>query len=128
MRNYVLGENHEVIPCDDPMEAAAFFGDPQKRRVAYTDITSSVHVSTVFLVFDHSFGRGAPVLFETMVFGLDDYIAIWVSPGDPKEKSQRPRGDIDADTRDTWRYHTWEEAETGHFYAVEEVRRRLGMT
>jgi len=39
------------------------------RTVARTDIDEGVRVSTVFLGIDHSFGRGGPVLFETMVFG-----------------------------------------------------------
>jgi hypothetical protein len=29
----------------------------------------TIRVSTVFLGIDHSFGRGLPVLFETMIFG-----------------------------------------------------------
>lgn len=31
-----------------------------------------VWVSTVFLVLDHSFGTGPPVLYETMAFGSND--------------------------------------------------------
>ena len=33
------------------------------------DTIDGVTVSTVFLPFDHGFGEGKPVLFETMVFG-----------------------------------------------------------
>lgn len=44
------------------------------RTVAKTKI-GDVMVSTVFLGIDHSFGRGPPMLFETMVFGgpMDQY-------------------------------------------------------
>lgn len=31
--------------------------------------TSESRVSTIFLGFDHSFGQGPPLLFETMIFG-----------------------------------------------------------
>jgi hypothetical protein len=65
------------------------------RRVAHDDI-DGVSVSTVFLGLDHGFGHGAPKLFETMVFGLDD---------DYQE-----------------RYSTWAEAEAGHARAVAIVR------
>lgn len=40
------------------------------RRVAYTE-RFDVTISTVLLVIDHSFGRGAPVIFETMIFTRD---------------------------------------------------------
>lgn len=51
------------------------------RRVAYDEVVVGGHVlfrvSTVFLVINHQFGDGPPLLFETMVFGPetwhDDY-------------------------------------------------------
>ncbi len=61
-----------------------------KDKTLWYDDFSGVQVSTVFLVWDHSFGNGAqPVLFETMVFGgvYNDYQI---------------------------RYNTYEEAEAGH--------------
>ena len=39
-----------------------------ERRVAESH-NDKVRVSTVFLGLDHSFGRGEPLLFETMIFG-----------------------------------------------------------
>jgi len=40
------------------------------RMICYTELTDDVHVSTVFLSIDHRFdGNGAPILYETMVFG-----------------------------------------------------------
>jgi len=56
-----------------------------------------VVISTVFLGIDHSFGRGAPVLFETMTF----------APGDAEGQ---------------WRYRTWQEAEAGHAAVVASLR------
>jgi hypothetical protein len=42
--------------------------DPQQKRVALTQI-GNVEVSTVWLGLDHAFYEGAPLIFETMVFG-----------------------------------------------------------
>jgi hypothetical protein len=39
-----------------------------ERHVAMSE-QEGVKVSTVFLGLDHSFGRGEPLLFETMIFG-----------------------------------------------------------
>lgn len=38
------------------------------RRIG-DDWVGAVRVSTVFIGLDHSFGRGDPLVFETMVFG-----------------------------------------------------------
>jgi hypothetical protein len=67
-------------------------------RVARTEINDTCYVSTVFTGLDHNWGRGDPLLFETMIFGgpLDDY--------------QR-------------RYSTWNQAERGHDEAVAEARK-----
>lgn len=67
------------------------------RRVARTNITPKISVSTIFLGLDHSFGAGPPILFETMVFG----------------------GALD---RETARYSTYDEAEAGHAAMVERVK------
>jgi hypothetical protein len=51
-------------------EYLAYMSQPEARRVAKTQVTPEITVSTVFLSIDHDFGRtGWPVLFETMVFG-----------------------------------------------------------
>lgn len=52
-----------------------------------------VRVSTVFLGLDHQFGKGPPILFETMIFGGEHH------------HYQR-------------RYHTWAEAVNGHAHAL----------
>jgi len=42
------------------------------RRVAVSQV-GPWRVSTVFLAIDHSFGRGRPILWETMVFGPEPW-------------------------------------------------------
>lgn len=53
-------------PVDNIFKWAENF--EKDRRVAEAYI-GDVYVSTVFLGFDHSFGDGPPLLFETMIFG-----------------------------------------------------------
>ena len=53
-------------PVLDPTEGLQ---PAEQRRVARTEITPDVYVSTVFLGLDHGYTvDGPPVLFETMVF------------------------------------------------------------
>lgn len=64
------------------------------------DELGDVRVSTVFLGLDHGWGRGAPEIFETMIFG-----------GKHSESC--------------WRYSTREEAIAGHRVALELARAAL---
>lgn len=61
------------VPCDPEEWNHAFEGD----RLVALDAVSGYTVSTVFLGLDHRIGDGAPLLFETMVFGptgaFEDY-------------------------------------------------------
>jgi len=67
---YVLDANGEPERCDDWMRWAKWFEDTPARIVAREELPNGVQVSTVFLGLDHNFfGRGAPVLWETMIFG-----------------------------------------------------------
>lgn len=67
------------------------------KQETFFDGTDLVSVSTVFLGLDHNFtDSGTPLLFETMAFG----------------------GQHDQEMR---RYHTWEEAETGHRLFCEQL-------
>ncbi len=91
---YIL-EGKKAVPCD-LMTWANSYEKPELRRVADTHIGES-RVSTVFLGLDHNFGNGAPLLFETMVFG----------------------GPLDQEME---RYTFWEEAEKGHAVMVERVK------
>lgn len=74
------------------------------RRVALTQVTDRANpsqafdVSTVFLVVDHSFGEGPPLIFESMAF---------------------PRGTLDEQLRE--RYSTESQAREGHAAMVREV-------
>jgi hypothetical protein len=72
-------------------------------HVAYTKVTESVVVSTVFLSIAHGFDGGLPLLFETMIF----------APEYPE---------IHHDAR---RYTSITAAERGHAALVERVRALL---
>jgi hypothetical protein len=91
---YIL-YGHEAKPATDLLSWGRWF-EKADRTVARSEIGASA-VSTVFLGRDHSFGGGAPLLFETMVFG---------GPLDGEED----------------RYSTWDEAEAGHAAMVERVK------
>jgi len=69
--------------------------DAQERQVLRTRV-GKWRVSTVFLVIDHSFGDGVPLLFETMVFG-------------------------ESDAEPCWRYATVDAARAGHARVVEAL-------
>ena len=100
---YIL-DGKTPVRVDDAIQWAQWF-ESSKRHVRQTGITYKVHgvregtasISTVFLGLDHNWGTGPPVLYETMIFGVDD-------------------SEID-DYQE--RYCTWEEAETGHKIAIE---------
>lgn len=87
---YKLDENKNAVPCDASEWLAPTKSTTEARRVAESYI-GPFRVSTVFLGVDHAHGNGAPLLFETMVFIIDD--------------------PIDTYSR---RYSTWTEAEKGH--------------
>ena len=64
-----------IMTKEDILEGLAQ-GDDQ-RRVGITHMKigdDKIMISTVFLMFDHSFGHGDPLLFETMVFKNGDEI------------------------------------------------------
>lgn len=63
---YIL-KGHTPVLEPDLLKWAHWF-ETADRRVEYTR-RYRVTVSTVFLGLDHSFDRGTPILFETMVFG-----------------------------------------------------------
>lgn len=58
---------------------------------------NDIHISTVWLGLDHNWGRGAPLIFETMIFG---------GPYDQRQ----------------WRWHTENEAEQAHQVIVTAFR------
>ena len=72
---YILDEDGNPVPCNDPMRWARWMGAGENCRVAL-DKVDGVTVSTVFLGIDYAWGLGAPLFYETMIFGLpagDEY-------------------------------------------------------
>jgi hypothetical protein len=96
MSHYYMLDGKTPVPCDDINKWGAWFNYPGVQRVDCTEV-GQVKVSTVFLGIDHSFGNGPPLLFETMIFGLQT-------------------------DQDQGRCSTWDEAVEMHRAAVEHVR------
>ena len=46
--------------------------NPDKRRIALTELSDGKIVSTIWLGINHRFGDGPPLIFETMVFPKAD--------------------------------------------------------
>jgi hypothetical protein len=97
---YVLDADNHVVEAD--ISAWGEFMENDSRRVSYTQITSEIEVSTVFIGIDHRhYGKGPPILFETMIFG---------GPLDGQE----------------WRYSSYDDAQTGHEMAIKSARAAIG--
>ena len=94
---YIL-KGKEVIPCLDTIEWGKWIATADK-KVARETVGDS-DISTVFFGFDHSFGKGLPLLFETMVFG----------------------GKLDNEMN---KYSTWDEAVSGHKAMIERVKSEI---
>lgn len=108
---WILDEEHypKVVTArewSEWYEAAAKKGQGEAthdpRRVASTNL-ATVWISTVFLGVNHQWGDGPPILFETMIFTHDKF------PREFKGKIKWSRDDLD-----TFRYATWDDAQTGH--------------
>jgi hypothetical protein len=95
---FTLGEDGEPVPVpgDDIREWAQWF-ESADRKIAHEDLPDDVAVSTVFLGINHNYTGGAPVLFETMIFG---------GPWDQYQ----------------WRYTLRTEAERGHAAIVAKLQ------
>jgi hypothetical protein len=107
MRRYILNAAGDPAPCEDLLEWARWYEERDNRRVALDEV-NGVRVSTVFLGLDHGWGRGAPVLWETMSFPRED-----TPPDDPRWKW--------SDYQE--RYTSAADARAGHARVVEAVRR-----
>ena len=92
-KKYIL-KGRKIVEAD-LMTWAKFFKSPD-RIVKQETLSNGIRVSTVFLGLDHNFGEGEPLLFESMVFGLDDEVQE--------------------------RYSTYDQAEEGHKKLVEEYK------
>lgn len=78
------------------LELARLHSLDDYRIVAQDHLSNGYYISTVWLGLDHSFGTGAPLIFETMVF---------LSLAD---------GSTDFSGLETYRYETEEAAIKGH--------------
>jgi hypothetical protein len=90
---YIL-DGHTPVKELDPNKWAYWMATAD-RGVKLTE-QGDVRVSTIFLGLDHGFGRGPPLLFETMAF----------------------IGHADAGCE---RYRSWADAEAGHARWVQQV-------
>jgi hypothetical protein len=101
INTYILDENGEPQPARDTLEWARWLETAHEKRIIQQTVVSEspyIWVSTMFLGLDHNVtGKGAPLIFETMVFR-------------------------DSDGAECWRYATRAEAVAGHARAVDEVR------
>lgn len=68
MDNYILDEKGDPVKEPDLLKWAKWF-ECGNRSLKRDTVFDGVDVSTVFLGLDHGFNGGAPVLWETMVFG-----------------------------------------------------------
>lgn len=110
---FILDENQSPILADNVLQWGEWM-ETADRHVG-SDIVGRYRVSTVFLGLDHRFStRGWPVLFETMVFRLDE-------EGD-RDVVVHEGDDIDSMME---RYRTWSEAEAGHKRMIEYVQQAL---
>lgn len=104
LKHWILDEEGHAIEVD-LITWAKWLEHPDNRIVGYTQITSEVWVSTVFIGIDMGFrditGGGPPILFETMIFG----------------------GPLN-DTMD--RYSSYDDAMTGHKMYVKRARKAAG--
>lgn len=100
-KHYILDADNNVIETD-LITWAIWLDNLGNRTVGYTEITSECFISTVFMGLDHRFhGKGPPIVFETMIFG----------------------GPLD---QHTWRYASYDDADTGHKAAVRKAREAIG--
>lgn len=100
---YVLDDEHRPVKASGLQAWARWFAKNQERRIVeQTDIANGLAlVSTVFLGLDHNhFGKGLPIVFETMVFGLD-----------PEDSGSMMH-----------RYSSWDDAVAGHKATVKNVK------
>jgi hypothetical protein len=95
MKAYKL-DGKNIVQCsfDESLSTNTCMANRQIAR----DTFGEVEISTVFLIFDHSYDSDKPVLFETMIFG----------------------GEHDG-YQD--RYHAYDEALIGHQVACDLVNR-----
>lgn len=105
-----MSDYYDRKGCPIPSEEAwRLQADPNYSQVIKTEVDGKLVVSTIWLALDHSFGGATPLIFETMVFPLND------------------EGEVSWSELHTKRYSSEEDALAGHEQAVEWARDRVGL-
>jgi hypothetical protein len=89
---YILDEHDNPVPTNDSHTANELLINADKRRVGLTekDIAGhSIMVSTVFLVIDHNYTDGPPILYETMLFIDSTEVGSATQRYETKEQAQK---------------------------------------
>jgi hypothetical protein len=81
LETYILDENGQPVREPNLDRWWIWFGTDENRVLRQDDLPGGISVSTVFLGLDHRFGRGPPVLWETIIFGgtHDQYQERYIS-------------------------------------------------
>lgn len=66
---YILNEEGEPVEERNITRWALWFEKAAEKRTIANTTIGDICISTVFLGLDHSYGRGSPLLYETMIFG-----------------------------------------------------------
>lgn len=104
---YKLNPDGTTEPCTIEEWSQWMAGEGGDKHIAET-FTHSCRVSTVFLGINHAFGRGAPVLFETMVF-----------ENQPRLRRSADGWEMGFSSLYGIRYRTVDEARAGHAKVVQ---------
>lgn len=115
IEKWILDDEKRPVRCRGMMSLlqwAQWYENPENRRVGET-FTEFHHISTVFLGVNRQWGKGPPILFETMVFETAKTV---FSNRDGTLREY----DEEMDDQ-TWRYSTWSDAEAGHRATVKRV-------
>ena len=65
--NYILDSKGRPKEESDTLKWCQWYETAD--RTVKKDTIGDVLISTVFLAIDHQFGKGPPILYETMIFG-----------------------------------------------------------
>ena len=120
---YILDENGDPQMVEELLEWATWFeSSGEKRRIALTQV-GRFSVSTVFLALNHAFDDGIPLLYETMIFDMDN------NPYDFEDLTPSQRASLEVLDFDIFgwcrRYATKTGALEGHEEVVEKLKRVL---
>lgn len=121
----LVGKDHTPVAFDTSTEErliewARWFSDFDKRRVA-EDFTRYYRVSSVFLGIDHQFGKGPPLLFETMIFERKETVKLVFGR---MRRYQEEAFDAMADGQTQWRFATWDDTLANHNAIVRRLHRQ----